>query len=91
MVHYTPVIFLPGVVRAIVDAGRPGTYVLGTGSDFEAGYVGRSDTCVRSRLASHNHLYRFDYFIQSTHAPPQRRTCSNATRTMLLNSVVRPS
>ncbi|MDH4582507.1 hypothetical protein E8F20_11580 [Pseudomonas sp. BN415] len=63
MLDYKPVLFLPGVIRAIVDEGKPDTYVLGSSLKFDMGYVGRSDTCARVRLSAHNHLYRFDYFI----------------------------
>ncbi len=61
--RYTPVLFLPEVVRTVVEANRPGAYVLGSGPRFEVGYTGRSDVCIRRRLSAHNHLYRFDYFI----------------------------
>lgn len=63
MLTYTPILYLPQNVNALVDEGMAGTYVLGSGQDFKIGYVGRSDTCVRRRLVSHNHLYKFDYFI----------------------------
>lgn len=63
MRSYTPILFLPQIVRAVVAEGRAGAYVLGSGSDFKVGYVGRSDTCIQHRLATHNYLYRFDYFI----------------------------
>ncbi len=60
---YVPIVFLPKIVRALVMPSRPGVYILGTGPKFTPGYVGRSDTCVRTRLAGHNHLDEFEYFI----------------------------
>lgn len=63
MLTYTPILYLPQIVCALLDENRPGAYVLGSEQDFKIGYVGRSDTCVRRRLAFHNHLYKFDYFI----------------------------
>jgi hypothetical protein len=60
----TPYLWLPKVVRSEVEAERPGSYVLGNDQDgFEVGYVGRSDTCLRSRLLTHNRLYEFEYFL----------------------------
>jgi len=61
--HYIPAIFLPKMVHALVDPMRPGVYLLGMGPPFTPGYVGRSDTCLRTRLSTHNHLGRFEYFI----------------------------
>jgi hypothetical protein len=63
LARYTPYLLLPDVVREVVEPGIAGAYVLGSGLNFEVGYVGRSDWCVRRRLAGHNHLYQFDYFI----------------------------
>ena len=60
----TPYRFMPGVVREVVEPGRPGSYLLGyDDGGFRAGYAGRSDACLRNRLATHNHLYDYDYFI----------------------------
>jgi len=63
--HFLPRRFTPEVVRLVVEPGRPGAYALGHSQEgqFEIGYVGRSDTCLQSRLVTHNHLWRFDYFI----------------------------
>jgi hypothetical protein len=53
--------FRPAFVRAVVAAGYPGVYLL-----LHKGrpiYVGRSDTCVQTRLASHPYLGRADRFM----------------------------
>jgi len=64
MLRAVPLRFTPEVVRRAVELGRPGVYILGSDiNGFVGGYVGRSDTCLRNRLATHNHLYKFDYFI----------------------------
>jgi len=63
MLYYMPILFVPHIVRVMVDEGRPGAYVLGSGSDFKVGYARRSDSCRCNRLALHNRLYRFEYFI----------------------------
>ena len=57
-------LFLPEIIRFSVDKGKPGVYALGEIVDgkFIVGYVGRSDSCVQTRLLSHNHLYEFSYF-----------------------------
>jgi hypothetical protein len=48
--------FVPGVLRALIPDGVVGTYLLlREGAPV---YVGRSDTCLRRRLASHNHIGR---------------------------------
>jgi hypothetical protein len=61
---WVPRLFLPSVIRLVVAPGQPGAYALGNDRHgFVAGYVGRSDTCLRSRLANHNHLYAFEYFV----------------------------
>ncbi|MHA7631647.1 GIY-YIG nuclease family protein [Corallococcus sp. M7] len=60
---YVPRLFLPKEVRKQIEPCRPGVYLLGMGPDFTPGYVGRSDTCLRTRLSGHNHLYEFEYFI----------------------------
>ena len=44
----------PATVRALVPSGVPGTYLLLSAETPV--YVGRSDKCLQSRLASHNHL-----------------------------------
>lgn len=64
MEYTTPYLFLPEVIREYVQPGRPGVYVLGDNENgFQYRYVGRSDTCLQTRLLTHNHLYRFEYFI----------------------------
>lgn len=60
----TPQLFVPQVIRKVVKADCPGVYVLGNDKNgLDYGYVGRSDTCLRSRLLTHNHLYEYEYFI----------------------------
>ena len=60
----TPYRFSPDVVREVVEPGRPGSYLLGfDDGEFRAAYAGRSDMCLLTRLATHNHLYDYDYFI----------------------------
>jgi GIY-YIG catalytic domain len=59
-----PRIFTPESVRGIIKENKPGVYALGNDANgFVVGYVGRSDSCLQTRLSTHNHLYRFDYFI----------------------------
>lgn len=60
-----PRLLLPEVVKQVVVPACPGAYALGhAGPDgFLVGYVGRSDTCLRSRLLSHNYLWHFEYFL----------------------------
>jgi hypothetical protein len=61
---FTPSLLLPRVVREVVAPGFAGAYVLGNDHDgFKVGYVGRSDTCLRSRLLAHSYLCAFEYFI----------------------------
>jgi hypothetical protein len=61
---WVPRLFVPAVIRKVVAPGKPGAYALGNDrGGFVPGYVGRSDACLRSRLLSHNHLYRFEYFV----------------------------
>jgi hypothetical protein len=61
---FTPYRLMPDVVREVVEAGRVGSYVLGDDEDgFMGKYAGRSDSCLQSRLATHNHLFDYDYFI----------------------------
>lgn len=56
--------FTPVVIKDVVKPNEPGVYALGHDDNgFKIGYVGRSDQCLQSRLATHNHLYQFDYFI----------------------------
>lgn len=57
-------LFLPEVVRLLVDKGKTGVYALGevVEDEFLVGYVGRSDTCLQTRLLTHNYLYDFSYF-----------------------------
>ena len=57
-------LFLPEMIRELVDEKKAGVYALGEVVDdkFFVGYVGRSDTCLRTRLLSHNYLYDFSYF-----------------------------
>ena len=57
--------FSPRVVRRVVPAGWAGAYALGYcgGLGFVAGYIGRSDRCVRNRLANHERLGEFDAFV----------------------------
>ncbi|WP_170130972.1 hypothetical protein [Deinococcus yavapaiensis] len=59
-----PHVLLPQVVRRVVEPGRSGVYVLGRDErGFKPGYVGRSDTDLQRRLATHNHRDEFEYFI----------------------------
>ncbi|MDA2627280.1 hypothetical protein PDQ36_29445 [Bacillus cereus] len=59
-----PTKFTPNIVRNVVEPDKPGVYALGNDRNgFKVGYVGRSDACLQSRLANHNYLYHFDYFI----------------------------
>jgi hypothetical protein len=56
--------FAPNVVRKTVVANCPGAYALGSliCGVFSRGYVGRSDHCVRERLATHELLGQFEVF-----------------------------
>lgn len=64
MLRAVPYRFTPQVVRRVVTPRRAGVYILGNDvHGFAGGYVGRSDSCLQNRLATHNHLYKFDYFI----------------------------
>lgn len=59
-----PHLFVPSIVREVVAPGYPGAYALGDDrGGFIAGYIGRSDTCLQTRLLKHNHRYEFEYFI----------------------------
>ena len=51
----------PAVIRALVTAGTPGVYLLLR--DGRPVYIGRSDTCVQTRLASHPHLGLATHFV----------------------------
>ncbi|MBD8522362.1 hypothetical protein [Lysinibacillus fusiformis] len=69
----TPHLFLPEVIRNVVQTDRPGVYVLGNDKNgFQNGYVGRSDTCLRRRLLTHNYLYEYEYFIFIYTKTPQQ-------------------
>lgn len=58
-----PLLFLPQYINRVVD-DKPGVYVLGDDENgFEPKYVGRSDTSLKNRLITHNHLYNHSYFI----------------------------
>lgn len=52
-------------VKAHVEQKRFGTYILGDSADgyFFPKYVGRSDTCLRRRLLTHNHFGDYPYYI----------------------------
>jgi hypothetical protein len=56
-----PLPFRPGFVRVAVSPRHPGVYLL-----LRRGrpiYIGRSDRCVRARLARHPYLGRADQFV----------------------------
>ena len=58
------ILFLPEAIKAFIEPGRSGVYVLGVvDNGFCYKYVGRSDICLRTRLLEHEYLYRFPYFI----------------------------
>lgn len=69
-----PTVFLPERIRQVVEPDRPGVYALG---DVENGglqvkYIGRSDSCVMTRLLTHNYLYAFSYFfVQYARSPEE--------------------
>ncbi len=56
--------FEPRSVRMVVPSDVVGVYQLAhyVNGKLNIGYVGRSDTSLQERLATHNLLYRFDYF-----------------------------
>ena len=59
-----PYRFTAAVVRQVVCEPGPGVYALGRDDGgFLIGYVGRSDHSVRDRLAGHERMGEFDYFI----------------------------
>lgn len=61
---YTPRLFLPEIVRSHVKPRRPGVYMIGNNEKgFDIKYIGRSDKCLQNRLATHNLLYKYDYFV----------------------------
>ena len=67
MMSAIPFRMTPDVIRAEVTKGLPGVYVLG---DIENGkfifkYVGRSDSCLQTRLLTHDYLYEYSYFVFS--------------------------
>jgi hypothetical protein len=49
------------VVRGLLPSGYAGAYMLLAGQTPI--YIGRSDTCVRTRLASHPHMQRATHFV----------------------------
>lgn len=53
--------FMPRVIRALVAPGVPGVYLLL--KEGRAVYVGRSDSCVQTRLASHPYLQVASHFV----------------------------
>src|SRR5689334_5372563 len=55
---------LPITLRALLPPGRIGAYVLLAG--HVPVYVGRSDTCLRQRLSTHNHLSRASHVLWET-------------------------
>lgn len=64
--------FSPKVVRSVVSRRSPGAYALGTvANGFIAGYVGRSDRCLQDRLASHELLGMYDYFLFRVTSTPE--------------------
>ncbi len=60
---------IPDVIRGVVRAGQPGAYLLGY-SDM---YVGRSDTCLRTRLIAHELMYEVEY-VACCFTPDVRRS-----------------
>ncbi|VEG40466.1 Uncharacterised protein [Mycolicibacterium flavescens] len=54
----------PRTVRSLIPAGTPGTYLLLQGE--RPVYVGRSDRCLRARLATHNHLHHATHVTWET-------------------------
>lgn len=61
-------------VLAVVKEGCPGTYILGDASStgvFVPKYVGRSDTCLRTRLLTHNHYYDYECFVFRYESSPK--------------------
>lgn len=58
----------PSVVRALVTPGKPGVYMLlRLGTPF---YVGRSDTCLQTRLATHPLLPLATHVAWETYSTP---------------------
>lgn len=64
----------PDNVRRVIRPGTIGVYQLARyeKGHLTVGYVGRSDSCLRNRLARHNHLSDFDYFWYRPESGPQR-------------------
>ena len=64
MTKSTHILFLPKYINKVLLEGKPGVYVLGDDDGgFVPKYVGRSDTSLKNRLLTHNHLYEHSYFI----------------------------
>ncbi len=63
--HAEPVLFLPDVIRGVVSPGRSGAYLLGYSDRgaFRIVYVGRSDSCLRTRLLGHELMYEVEYMV----------------------------
>lgn len=61
----TPFRMTPDVIRNEVIKGVPGAYILGDMEDgeFKFKYVGRSDSCLQTRLLTHDYLYEYSYFV----------------------------
>lgn len=55
-------------VRDVVPAGQPGFYRLGhvINNKFHTVYVGRSDSCLRTRLCKHPKIEWYDHFRART-------------------------
>ncbi len=64
MTKPSPILFIPKYISKTIEDNRPGVYVLGDDQNgFIPKYVGRSDTSLKRRLMTHNHLYEHEYFI----------------------------
>lgn len=65
MISAIPFRMTPDVIRAEVIKGIPGVYVLGDveEGEFKFKYVGRSDSCLQTRLLTHDYLYEYPYFV----------------------------
>jgi hypothetical protein len=61
-----PLLYTPEMVAQTVPAGKPGAYMLGFPEygvlGFRTVYIGRSDTCLRTRLAKHEKLPSASHF-----------------------------
>ncbi len=51
----------PRTIRALIPVATPGTYLLLSGR--VPVYVGRSDRCLQTRLAAHNHLHTVSHVV----------------------------